>query len=242
MKKLMIAAAVAAMGAGAFAGDCAPVAEDVARVYQMQLNVYTTKGVALDGIGASACAPGDCVPMRGRDKTVIRGYVYVCGNPCEMKDYQDAFCDSRRHVLFNEGVDTPNLAWTFVNAIGSGARDAEAAWTFAGTVTYPGFGDSTYALTGAGYGQFNGEMFNNLSGYFAGTVDNTYALSAKAGSAVTCCKPSMVVKCDADQVWVEAPEGSVAFGAWKMKFNANVSKALAAGKWDALAAIKKAMK
>ena len=245
MKKLMIAAAAAAMIGGAYAGDCTPEAKECSIVYQMQLNVYTTKGVALGYSSGSQCAPGStCVVMRGRDKTVIRGYVYICGCGCDVTQYSDVFCDSRRHALFDTTQNS--LTWKFAHIMGANLTDAECGWQFGGKIAYDATRESTYDLAGAGYGTFNGEFFTGFAGYFAGWVDKTYDLTTKGAEATpsAClCEPSMVVYCSDLGTWTADAEGaSVAFGSWKMKYNANVSNAYNKGKWGPLEAIRKAMK
>ena len=232
MKKLMIAAAVAAIAGGAFASACepeCPIVKDVARVYQVQFNIYTTSGhvLAQSGIGATQCAPGEdaCIVMRGKDKTVFRGDVYVCENLCELSDYAAAFADVRRRAL----VDDAEFEWTFCNVMGKNSTDAECAWEFKGTVTYDEERAQAYALTGAGYGKYvhsTEGFFDNLGGYFAGTASASYDLKTKLtlANAECICKPSQVLKCTAvDGISFEDSD-TVAFGAWKMKFNANVTK------------------
>ena len=228
MKKLMIAAAAAAMVGGAYAA-CEPEEIEVARVYQVQFNVYTTKGVAIGGIQTgSVCDPEtSCVVMRGRDKTVLRGYIYICDNPCEVTDYAAAFADVRRYALFEDAA----FEWDFVNVIGSKSTDAECAWTFTGTAAYNETQVQGYDLRGAGYATFNKStegFFDNFGGYFAGIASASYDLSQKDASKTDCvCAPSQVLKCDDTIEFVD--QNTVAFGSWKMKYNANVTKAYLAG-------------
>ena len=232
MKKLMIAAAVAAIAGGAFASACepeCPIVKEVARVYQVQFNIYTTSGhvLAQSGIGATQCAPGEdaCIVMRGKDKTVFRGYVYVCENLCELTDYASAFADVRRRALLEDSA----FEWDFCNVIGKNSTDAECAWTFAGTVVYDEERAQEYDLRGAGYGKYvhsTEGFFDNLGGYFAGTASASYDLKTKltVANAECICQPSQVLKCSAvDGVSFEDSD-TVAFGAWKMKFNANVTE------------------
>ena len=227
MKKLMIAAAAAAMVSGAYATACVDdTSYDVARVYQVQFNVYTTKGVAQGGIGATQCVDGDCLVMRGRDKTVFRGYVYVCEDLCELSGYAAAFADVRRYRL----VQDSEFTWDFCNVIGKNSTDAECAWTFGGTVVYDEEREQEYSLRGAGYGKYvhsTEGFFDNLGGYFAGTASASYDLKTKltAANEECICKPSQVLKCSAVDGISFEDERTVAFGAWKMKFNANVTKA-----------------
>ena len=257
MKKLMIAAAVAACAAGAFAAACAPEAVDVARVYQMQMNAYTTVGKVIDGIGGSQCAPGACAVARIKGKSMLRGYIYVCGDACELKDYLDVFADAYHNLAFFSNYweaekyedITPCLKWDFMHAIGKNMTDAETAWSFKATVAYENpkkvetARTAEYDLKGAGYGQFSPEkaMFNNFSGTFAGIVSASYDFtSARTSANAACvCTPSMVVLCDSDGAWVTDEEGTIAFGTWKMKYNSQLSAKLAVGKWNPLQAIAK---
>ena len=248
MKKLMIAAAAAAMVSGAYATACVDdTSYDVARVYQVQFNVYTTKGVAQGGIGATQCVDGDCLVMRGRDKTVFRGYVYICEDLCELKEYKAVFADVKRVALFGEKGEV-TWSWNFANVIGANSTDAECAWDFAGTVTYDATRMQEYALKGAGYGEFAHStegFFKSFAGYFAGTASASYDLSSKAAGDIpsACiCEPSQVLTCDNVAGMKFTDSDTVAFGTWKMKFNANLSKAYLAGKWNPNAAAYKLIK
>jgi len=249
MKKLMIAAAVAAMGAGAFAGECEPEEVLVARIYQMQMNVYTTKGVLSTYSTTSICAPGEetCTVRRGKDKTVIRGYLYTCSDLCELADYATAFADSKRKALFGE-IDsefssTAEFAPTVMNFMGVNNTDVEIAWTFDGTVNYGGDRAQEYKLVGAGYGVLGSgaTIFpDKMSGYFAGTVTAPYDLKNKQASECAC-EPSKVLTCETYGELAYEAVDSIAFGAWKIRFNANDSKAYLSGKWNPVTAIKKIM-
>ena len=237
MKKLMIAAAAAAMIGGAYAKSACTPEEvcpiDVARVYQVQMNVYTTKGVVqtVDTVIGSACVPGEtaCLVKRGKDKTVLRGFVYVCQSLCELSGYAAIFADVRRGAFFEDSA----FEWDFMNIMGVRNTDAECAWTFTGTVAYDELRQQEYALRGAGYGTFNKSAFgfNNMSGYFAGTATASYDLKSKlvAGAEegdIPCnCQPSQVLFCDTIGALDYDAEDTVAFGAWKMKYNQNVTDA-----------------
>lgn len=256
----MFAAAVAAMGASSFAALCEPedpVVEQVARIYQMQLNVYTTRGyMATSTIAGSGsiCEPGEstevCTVFRGKDKTVIRGYIYVCQNLCALDDYTTAFVDAKRKAAFGSFEDdgafrsTATLEWKLLNFMGSKFKDVEAAWNFEGSLTYTYLGaeaTQTYKLTGAGYGQVGSGatiFADKLSGNFAGTASASFDCYNKKNSACAC-EPSKVLTCAGyDELDYQALD-TVAFGSWKMKFNANDSKAYLAGKWNPLTALKK---
>jgi len=250
----MIAAAVAAMGAGAFAGLCEPEDVKVSRIYQMQLNVYTTRGyMATTVTGSTACEPGEvCTVLRGKDKTVIRGYVYLCEALCAIDDYETAFVDSKRKAAFGAFNDdgtftgTAELSWKFLNFMGSKFYDVEACWDFTGSITYTYLGEDatqTYTLTGAGYGQrgsgvtvFADKLSGNFAGYASASFD-TYS-----GKTSTCaCEPSKILTCESYEKLEYSAGNTVAFGSWKMKFNANDSKAYYSGAWNPVSALKKIM-
>jgi len=259
----MIAAAVAAMGAGAFAaGECSPVVQEVARIYQMQMNVYTTRGYlsAVAGTTGSICTPGEtsketCTVLRGKDKTVIRGYVYICSDLCKLEDYAAAFVDSKRKAAFGEfGTDeegritfasSVKFEWQLLNFMGSKFDDVEAAWTFSGPVTYAYLdgAEQQYDLVGAGYGKKGSGttvFADKLSGNFAGTAGASYdTYNSKASTCA--CTPSSILTCDGYATLAYSQKDTVAFGSWKMKFNANDSKAYYKGTFDPLSALKKIM-
>jgi len=251
MKKLMIAAAVAAMGAGAFAGECAPEEVKVARIYQMQMNVYTTKGVLSTYSNTSICSPDveeACTVRRGKDKTVIRGYIYTCSEDlCELDQYGTAFADSKRKALFGEIGDdissTAEITTTVMNFMGVNNTDVEIAWDFVGTVNYAAGRTQEYKLVGAGYGVLGSgaTIFpDKMSGYFAGTVTAPFDLKNQQTSECAC-EQSKVLTCETYGELAYEAVDSIAFGAWKIRFNANDSKAYAYGKWNPVTAIKKIM-
>ena len=263
MKKLMIAAALVAGVSAAQADLCAPEAIEVARVYQIQLNTYTTCGhaVGITGIGGGQCGPGEstCTVLRGKDKTVIRGYVYVCADVCNVEGYSAVLCDVRRRAFFKDGEDLElngAFEWNILNIMGSQMQDAEAQWKLTAACTYAGStadGDArtqTYELVGAGYGKFNhnagsaaGAFFDNFGGYFAGAATPSFDLKTSNGNQITCaCDPSNVLTCDTFAELDYAAENTVAFGVWKMKYNHNVTEAYLRGQWSPLQAIQKMLK
>ena len=263
MKKLMFAAVVAACVSGVQAAVCAPEAIEVARVYQIQLNTYTTCGhaVGITGIGGGQCGPGtsSCLVLRGKDKTVIRGYVYVCADACNVEEYSAVLADVRRRAFFQDG-DSLELngafEWPLLNIMGSQMQDAEAQWNLKAACTYAGStaeGDARvqeYELVGAGYGKFNHNegsatqaFFDNFGGYFAGVATPSFDLKTGNGNQITCaCDPSSVLTCDTFAELEYAAENTVAFGVWKMKYNHNVTEAYLRGQWSPVQAIQKMLK
>ena len=231
MKKLMIAAASAAMVSGVFAGDCAPDAQGTcASVYTFKMTVKTTKGLTLSGTAAATCTPaGDCAIVREKDSTVIQGLIYDCTCPCDgIKSGSVLAWDSKRKAQITD----PSFTTTFLNVMGKKQTLGEWAWSFTGTAAYDGTTsqdaarDQAYALTGAGYGVFNKakKLFTSFSGNFAGTAGASYDLKSKATTATADCV------CDPSQIWdctdltVLEDESTVAFGTWTAKYDATASK------------------
>lgn len=224
MKKLMIAAAAAAMVGGAYAAPCAPDTPDTdcASVYSFKLNVKTTKGVALKTIGSgSQCVPGQasCSVIREKDSTVIQGYIYDCSCGCDVISSGSVVAwDSKRKAP----VDTPAFTKTLLNVIGKKQNVAEWAWTFAGTAKYDAQREQAYELTGAGYGTFSKGLYRSFSGNFAGTAKASYDLKTKPESTPCACEPSQVWDCTDLTTLVDAD--TVAFGTWTAKYDASASK------------------
>lgn len=232
MKKLMIAAALAATVGGAFATPCTPEdtpAGDCAAVYSFKLNVKTTKGVTLKGgrVGSgSQCTPGtesSCTVIREKDSTVIQGWIYDCSCDCGVVSTGSVIAwDSKRKAK----VADPAFTTTFINVMGKKASLAEWAWTFAGEAQYDESRVQAYALTGAGYGSFSKGIYRSFSGNFAGTAAASYDLKTKKvgdDSPTSCaCDPSRVWACDALSDLVAAD--TVAFGTWTVKYDASASK------------------
>ena len=232
MKKLIIAAAAAAMVGGAYAAcERCTVEQDVARVYKVQMNVYTTRGARLTktSVIGGNCERGtetSCKVIRGKDKTMFRGYVYICENLCDITDYAAVFADVYRRVE----LSNVTFAWSILNAIGGKQTDAECAWTFEATSQYDEQRAQEWALTGAGYGKYINSSygyFDNLSGYFAGTATASFDLRSKpTGEEDDCtCDPSQVLKCSNETGLEWTDSDTVAFGAWKMKYDPEIVKA-----------------
>ena len=246
----MFAAAVAAMGMSVFASCDEPEPEptvSVPRVYQIQLNTYTTKGVAvgstISGGTISQCTEApepttECLVMRGKDKTVIRGYIYICDETCNVSDYKTMFADVKRFGLAGDVADgvfesNSKMEWNVLNAIGVHSTDAEAEWTLEAEFKYDTNRSQKYSLTGAGYGTVKSGatlFFDTFSGYFAGIAEGSYDFKTPTTTLKCACERSKVLTCEScadgsvEAEFVDAE--TVAFGKWKMKFNANDTKAI----------------
>jgi hypothetical protein len=230
MKKLMIAAAAAAMVSGVYAGNCEPDAttpKSGALVYSFKMNVKTTKGVAGSTTKdtSTQCQPGSstsCSVIREKDSTVIQGYIYDCALTCDTISTGTVIAwDSKRKV----NLDSPAFTTTFINVMGKKQTVAEWAWTFAGKAEYDETRSQEYALTGAGYGTYDtkNDRYTSFSGNFAGTATASYDLKTMASTKVTCaCDPSQIWKCAALNEL--AASDTVAFGTWTAKYDASASK------------------
>ena len=225
-KRLIVAATVALIGGVSAAIDIPGNAEDV-RVYRMDLNVYTTKGAAPSNEAAKQYTEEEQFVMRKKDKTVIRGILYGWGN--DIRTYQAVFCDVRRKVFFDDFTSSA-LSWNLINAFGAKGTDVESAWTFEGEVDYGNGRVQKYVLAGTGYGVVKKSTtgyLDNLAGYFSGTASAPYNLTA--GAVLT---PSSALAFDSLGAFEFKPCDTVAFGTWKLRYNANYAKAYQSGRMD----------
>ena len=229
MKKLLIVSAAVAMIGGAHAViDISDAVQDV-RVYRMDLNVYTTKGVAPSSEITKQYPEAGRFVMRKRDKTTIRGFLYGRGN--DIRTYQAVFCDVRRKAFFGN-LASSALSWKLINVFGGKGTDVEGAWTFEDEVDYGNGRVQKYVLAGSGYGTVkkpaNGYL-DGFTGYFSGMASAPYNLTAQDGSALT---PSSALAFDSLGAFEFKPCDTVAFGTWKLKYNANLARACQSGKLD----------
>lgn len=227
MKKLLTAA-IALIGGVSAAIDISDASQDV-RVYQMDLNVYTTKGAVTSSGATSPYAEAEKSVMRKKDKTVIRGILYGWGN--DIRTYQAVFCDVRRKGFF-EDLTSSALSWNLINIFGAKGTDVECAWTFEGGVDYGNGRVQKYVLAGKGYGTVKKSgtgYLDNLTGYFSGLASAPYDLTANDGSGLT---PSSALAFDSLGALEFRPCDTVAFGMWKLRYNANFAKACQSGRLD----------
>jgi len=226
MKKLMIAAAAAAMIGGAYADACSPVtpSTDCAAVYKFTMTLKTTKGyVGSESVG-SICAPSvACTVIRLKDSTKFEGWIYECVCGCEtIKSGTVVAWDSKRKVQMAE----PAFTWTFLNVMGKSQKDAEALWAFtSGDLAYDGSRSQSYALQGAGYGVYSPSkaVFTSLSGNVTGSATASFDLtSTKKITDLAClCDPSQVWLCTDLATLVDSD--TVAYGTWTMKYDSGAS-------------------
>lgn len=233
MKKLMIAAAAAALVGGAFAaGDCTPDAPGEvvtpALVYQFKATVKTTKGLAVKSVTndkGSTCTPGagrveTPFIVRVPDTTKFQGWIYECDYVCDTIGTGNVVVwDSKRKAqLEGAAFDTEEEV---LNVMGKKQANAEWAWKFAGAATYADGVQQAYALTGAGLGKYSAKkgFYTSFSGNFAGTADASYNLVKNAE-----CDPSQVWKCTDLTAEGLVDAKTVAYGSWTAKYSASASK------------------
>ena len=211
-------------------GPCQP--EEVtphAVVYQFRAKVYTTRGVTVDRSARhSPCAPesdSTCLVMRGRDKTVLDGWIYACVGSCGMLESASMVVwDSRRQVqLGGLGFET-----VLLNIMGYRNADAEWSWRLVGTAAYDSLREQTYDLTGSGYGHFDpvAGLYSDFSGIFAGTATPSFDLTSKVSPSnrACICSPSQVLKCDGFADLAYQVEDTVAFGRWAVRYRGTASR------------------
>lgn len=230
MKKLMIAAAAAALVGGAFAANCQPddpvAAPSSAIVYQFKATVKTTKGLAVKSVTndrGSTCRPGEgrdeqTFIVRVPDTTKFQGWIYDCEPSCNLIESGEVVVwDSKRKAQ----LDGAAFATLFINVMGKKQANAEWAWTFAGAAVYADGVQQAYELTGSGLGKFSAkkDFYTSFSGNFAGTADASYNLVKNAE-----CDPSQVWKCTDLTAEGLTDEKTVAYGSWTAKYSASASK------------------
>ena len=134
MKKLMIAAAAAAMIGGAFAD---------AQVYEYKLNLTTTtckEGKATKNTYWTKIAgyeAGDEISYRAKTSLVLQGLTWGCNCSEALAGYWDNVCDNEKSwfgitfwckktdAFLGGGYDGTTFEWDFINRIGKKANEVE---------------------------------------------------------------------------------------------------------------------
>jgi len=237
MKKLMIAAATAAVGAGVYAA-----ALD-AQVYDFSLTVkstackeikYTRTIAALEGADYKE-VKGEKLSVRKQGTTKVAGVIWGCD--CETiadpqwRTYNNGTTVGG-YLFWNVGSDTPfsiyttTFAWAVFNRIDTGDK-AEGVWGLVNTDA-----DNVVGFFGAGFGKVSGTgeancrvVLSSMSGNFAGFI--------LAGSDAAGCRFCGGTSCTAWQICancvVRNPydlDMTAAYGSWKIKYNKSASKKL----------------
>lgn len=229
MKKIMMAAAVAAIVGGAFAANCSytpgPTA-GTAWVYNWKFTGKTTVGAYTKGTkgtgsncGYIAGAAGEVVRVPG--SLAIQGYTYACDPEClqdysQFKDITGAVAPDAFYMTkpFKDTL-AASIAINVGNVIGTKATQFEAAGLATFTSVEP---QEVYTLNFAGLGKYDlkNVRVSSVSGNFAGTVETPYYIKN------TICVKAIVWNCDASDYIDD--DTSVAYGTWSVKYNAAASK------------------
>jgi hypothetical protein len=228
MKKLMLAAAVAAVATGAFAICGDPVDTPTgAQVYKITFSGKTTAGKPGANTANLCGDPTDGCVVRVPAKLKIEGWIVLCDPACGtlLESFNAptywAFWQTKPYK-----ADIPDgaIAWDPINIIGKKAKDAEAAGKFTGTVTYTA--DVTWALADVQFAGFGKSVnkggawarFSSFSGNFANAPVASWYIKGNVCEQTHVYDPcTLTVNCD------DTPN-TVAFGKWAMKYDSAASK------------------
>lgn len=236
MKKLMIAAAMAAT-VGAFASDnCSdPTTYTCVSVYKVSFSIKTTAPVSK--AVKSDCADPTAVCYRKKASAKLAGYLYAgtegtngewglvtdgasCSDACTcveaFADLSQVFWDGKTYV-----DDQGMMAFDFVDRIGGKTSDKSKVVEAVGTYT-----SANYALRFAGFGSWDKKntLVKSVSGNFAGTKTK-----ADCEVEVSCSDPETVevgtfMICDESAGQVEY---TAAYGTWSIKWDKSAAKKFA---------------
>lgn len=237
MKKLMIAAATVAIGAGVYAATALD-----AQVYDVNLTVKSTackdakytKTIALLEGWDYKDVKGEEISVRKQATTKIAGVIWGCecetiANPAwRLYNFKNGHYNTIGGYLFwNVGGEHPfnifttAFAWAVFNRIDNGDK-AEGVWALVNQDV-----DNTVGFLGAGFGKVSGTtcrtVLSSMSGNFAGFL--------LAGSDAAGCAFCGGMDCTA---WQVCPctgvyydlDLTAAYGSWKIKYNKSASKKL----------------
>lgn len=232
MKKLMIAAAVAAVAGGVFAepvcGEGEVPAAKCYSVYKYTFTGKTTIGTAPstvydDNLCGDATETARCsVRIPGTLK--IQGWVAYCFCDCQNTIVSDTFDAMAFWATKPYKADIPDGAvkYDLVNVIGKKGTQCEAAGAFTGTITYTpevtwALGDAGLAFAGMGKYSFKSGSYS-ASGYFAGRPVASWYIKGKV------CEQTHVWDCTTLVVDCENAPDTVAYGKWSVKYSSSDSK------------------
>ena len=239
MKKLMIAAVVAAVAGGTFAANCGPepvVAKDTAWVYQWKFTGKTTEGAEV----ADVTVKGNCGPtVIGLNCTVrvpaslkIQGYTAFCNPGCS-SDFFPKFAEANE--IFWQTKPFKTILWGGVSTelchiIGRANKKCEVYGTAAFDGPVGTVGKIHYDIAYAGLGKMaqtdSKKHITSVSGNFAGTLSQPWLVTDKK------CVLAGYWNCADLSLQCAAP--SVVYGKWSAKYKYAMSDNFAAGKWPTL--------
>ena len=258
MKKLMIAAAAAAMIGGAYADDCKVVA--VPQVYDMTITVKATTCKSATKSYSTVC--GEKLQYRAQATQKFYGKFWGCdcdviacpkavnyGKPKLNNKVDTSTCDDsgiadssvNNSFMFWGAADAfhkAEMTWSLLQLVGKKYTNIEGVFTLSLYACEGGEAeqDPAFTLTGAGYGTATvygcadaKNVIKSMSGNVVGMWDVT------AGSEISGCKYcGELSDCAPEQfcACVDARDDkTAAFGTFTIKYNASQTKALKSGKW-----------
>ena len=243
MKKLMIAAAAAAMIGGAYATDVCTDESEAGGVdclvYDLQIKVKTLAPKYGNCKTKSGCSDG-CSEIYYLDNTsrTLKGYIWFCDDECwEADDPAHIVLWDATAKTYVVGIgyaydadkrvtkyyyETDQLAFDFLGRYGKKMTKAAASWAL----------DTEY-LRGYGAG-LNGSLMidketkeaklKSISGNFAGTV--TPSLTIKTACSDETVEGVYALLCDCFETICDLTETSddvPAYGTWSLKYNKKLS-------------------
>ena len=228
----MIAAAVAAMTAGAFADNVCGQDDGPAvkgQVYKFTFSGKTTKGLKAGEGAGGVCGqqgnPDECGP-RAAAKLKIKGWVAYCEDPAcgttllagteGATSWAFWTVKPRKGAIADAAIETGIL-----HVIGKKPNKAEMFGTLKGTVSFGGnaewsLGDGLYF---AGLGKYKASkgIYSSISGNFAGSPAAPWYIP----SSGNCVEAGYY---DCATLAIVCGENTVAFGKWSVKYNKSASK------------------
>lgn len=237
MKKIMIAAAVAAMGVAAFA-DCAPNPE--VWVYNWKFTGKTTTGKPATAAAVNPCQPTGNTQASGCEKAYrvpaslkIQGYTYACpAKYCSDGDkagdslgFETAFTEPNEVFYMTKPYKASfwgGVTTEIAHIIGKNKKQAEIQGIASLTENVE---NSTFTLVYAGFGKINAsKRVTSVSGNFAGTLSQPWIVgtSGTGSKKQYYCFPAGYWSCESISTLLCGP--SIAYGKWSAKYNSTGSK------------------
>lgn len=248
MKKIMIAAAVAAIGYGAFGATacspcstgsnaCAPSPQSW--VYKWQFKGKTTTGKKAKAVvTGSVCNPqkqdASCT-IRVPASLKIQGYTWTCSTELCAKDdvgnlaFESAFTECSEvfwqtkpyKASFYGGVTIE-----FAHLIGKKKNKVEVLGLASLTDDEEG---ATYDLVFAGFGKVKSKLVKKVSGNFAGSLSQPWVVKkskSKCSACSACNTESSCVRAgywDCETLTLICKGPSIAYGKWSAKYMKSAS-------------------
>ena len=246
MKKLMIAAVVAAVAGGTFAANCGPGVEPVkesAWVYQWKFTGKTTEGanvadVEVKGNCGPQVIPAGCT-IRAPASLKIQGYTYFCNPGCS-SDFFPKFAEGLEVFWQTKPFKTSlagGVTTEICHIIGRAAKKCEVY----GTAAFDGafgwdekeqkpIGRIHYDIAYAGLGKMaqtdSRKHVTSVSGNFAGTLSQPWL--------VTSTKCALAGYWNCADLSLVCTDPSVVYGKWSAKYKYAASENYVNGKMIAL--------